>query len=86
MLILFYKSALCPRCALARKHLKQFLGERYQEIVQEVDILKQPRTAWRNGIRMIPALTYDGDMIDGIMLSPEDIRKFVTDHCPGFSE
>ncbi len=63
MLISFYHISLCPRCALARKHLKDLIGNSYDASVVEVNILRQPTKARKNRIRMVPAIKYGDDLI-----------------------
>ena len=56
MHLLFYKSALCPRCAQARNTLYALAAAHPEISIEEVDILSAPLRTWRDGIRMIPAL------------------------------
>ena len=81
MKLIFYHSALCPRCARARKHLASLLGDTYIRSVTEVDILSHPLQTWKDGIRMIPALTYNTSQLSGIMLSREQIEQFLITHA-----
>ena len=80
MLISFYHTSLCPRCARARKHLKELLGDRYEHSVTEIDTLTHPITAWQNDIRMIPALKCNGYILSSIMLSRSSISAFLSKH------
>ena len=77
MLISFYHISLCPRCALARKHLKDLIGNSYDTSVIEVNILRQPSKARKNRIRMVPAIKYGDDLISGVLLSRASIRQFL---------
>ena len=77
MLISFFHISLCPRCALARKHLKDLIGNSYDSSVIEVNILRQPSKARKNRIRMVPALKYGDDLISGGLLSRASIRQFL---------
>lgn len=80
MALTFYHSGLCPRCAQARKHLASLLGDTYSRYVVEVDVLSHPFQSWKNGIRMIPALTYNTSQLSGLMLSREQIEQFLITH------
>lgn len=80
MSIIFYHSSICPRCARARKYLQQLLGQTYDTGVTEIDSLKHPLKSWRAGIRMIPALQYNQEVISGLLLSEAQIRKFLQRH------
>lgn len=80
MKLIFYHSELCPRCARARKHLASLLGDTYIRSVIEVDILSHPLQTWKDGIRMIPALSYNTSQLSGIVLSRERIEEFLLAH------
>lgn len=79
-LITFYKSSLCPRCMLVRRELNR-LRQKYPDLeVEEVDVVLNPLRAWQSGIRMIPALQAGDELLAGIILEAEDIRRFVARH------
>lgn len=77
MLISFYHISLCPRCARARKHLKDLLGDSYSVLVIEKNILSQPGEAWKNGIRMVPTVKSGDTVLSGVLLSRESIKQFL---------
>lgn len=77
MLIVFYYISLCPRCARARKHLQDLLGNSYEASVTEINLLKQSAQTQRNKIRMVPAIKYGDDKISGIILSHKSIKQFL---------
>lgn len=77
MPLILYKSALCPRCAAAARALKRLAATDPTLRIEEVDILTSPRRAWRDGIRMIPAVK-DGDrLLSGLLLSEKAIADFI---------
>lgn len=78
MLIILYKSSLCPRCYLAKKSLLKIAKENPDIHIQEVDILTSPATAWRDGIKMIPAIKIDEELLSSLYLSPRKIEDFVS--------
>lgn len=80
MLITFYRSALCPRCALVRRYLRECLGEQYNKKVLEIDTLMHPLQTWKEKIRMIPALKCGDDVLSGIMLSRDAVSSFLNRH------
>ncbi len=45
--------------------------------VEEIDVVAHPATAWKDNIRMIPALKSDDLVLSGIFLSGERIKKFL---------
>lgn len=77
---MFYESSLCPRCMLVRRELAKLRREYPELEVEEVDVVLSPLRAWRSGIRMIPALRAGDDLLAGIVLATEEIRRFVTRH------
>lgn len=77
MPLILYKSALCPRCAAAARALKKLAADDPSLLVEEVDILAAPRRAWRDGIRMIPALKDGNRLLSGLFLSEKAIADFI---------
>ncbi len=47
--------------------------------VEEVDIVSHPVKAWKNGIRMIPALVAGEKTLSGVYLDSSRIREFLED-------
>ena len=78
MLIIFYKSKLCPRCFIAGKHLQAVCANDPHIQIEEVELLTSPLRTWRDGIRMVPALKVGDTILSGIYLSHEVITDFVT--------
>lgn len=76
MKITFYRSAVCPRCLLVAGELKKLQNE-FDFTVSEVELTTNPLKTWKAGIRMIPALEINGEVLSGIYLSPEKIRNFI---------
>ena len=79
MHITLYKSATCPRCYLAKKYLHEIASTDPTISIEEVEILSSPVKAWKDGIRMIPALKIDSRIKSGLYLNKEDIMDFITD-------
>ncbi len=46
--------------------------------IERVDILTNPRQAWEDGIRMVPALKNKERILSGILLAKKEIRRFLT--------
>jgi len=76
MKIIFYRSAVCPRCLLAARELKK-LQEEYDFMVSEVEVTTNPLKTWKAGIRMIPALECNGEVLAGLYLGSAKIRRFI---------
>jgi hypothetical protein len=80
MHITLYKSILCPRCHLARKHLFEIAAGDPALEVDEIDILTAPRHSWNAGIRMIPALRINDHILSAMFLSKTAIADFIARH------
>ena len=78
MRIIFYKSKACPRCFVAGKHLQALCATYSHLQVEEIEILTSPLRAWRDGVRMIPALKIGKSILSGAYLSKTAITSFVT--------
>ncbi|MBU1564274.1 MAG: hypothetical protein KJ630_01435 [Proteobacteria bacterium] len=77
MRIVFYKSKLCPRCFIAKKHLLDVCSRNPHLQVEEVELLTSPLRTWRDGIKMVPALKIGTTVLSGLYLSREAITDFV---------
>jgi len=80
MYITLYRSTLCPRCRLARKYLLDLTSQDPEIEIREVDVLTAPRQSWREGIRMIPALKIDDQIMSALFMSKTDIAAFISRH------
>lgn len=77
MTILLYRTRFCPRCALARKHLLALIGDQPELQLEEREVLSSWKDARVAGIRMIPAIRVGNDILSGIYLTRDDIRRFL---------
>ncbi|MHB1349107.1 MAG: thioredoxin domain-containing protein [Desulfobulbaceae bacterium] len=78
--VIFYKAALCPRCLLVTKVLARLRRAYPELVVVEIDAVRSPVLVWRDGIRMIPALKTENELLSGILLKPKTIERFVARH------
>ena len=62
---------------LVSRALNKLLPEFPGLTVEEIDVVAHPATAWKNGVRMIPTLKAEGKTLSGVMLTTEQIRKFL---------
>lgn len=76
--IIFYRSRLCPRCFLVKRQLLTICKEHPQFQIEEVEILASPLRAFKDGVKMVPALKVGDDILSGIYLSKNKIIEFVT--------
>lgn len=77
MKIFFYKSALCPRCLITRRELASLHKELPSLEIEEIDVLRSPIRAWKDGIKTIPALKLGENIITGFMLRRKQIMTFL---------
>ncbi len=80
MQITLYKSALCPRCYLAKKYLIEAIANNTNATVEEIEILTSAKKMWRDGIRMIPSIKIDGDLLSSVYLNREAVVEFINKH------
>ncbi|NOX80323.1 MAG: hypothetical protein GXP57_04430 [Deltaproteobacteria bacterium] len=64
---------------MVNRALKKLQPEFPEVTVAEVDILSHPVKAWKNGIRMIPALVAGEKTLSGVYLDSSRIREFLED-------
>jgi len=77
MKIVFYKTFLCPRCFLAGRALAR-LAREYPELeIETVEITRDPHRARQDGVRMLPAIRRDGELLTGLLLTERVLRKFL---------
>lgn len=62
---------------MALKALKAILEENRDYTLETVDILAQPKVAFRAGIKMIPTIEAGGRKLSGIILKKEQIEQFL---------
>nr|WP_320116783.1 hypothetical protein [uncultured Desulfuromonas sp.] len=76
MTITFYRTALCPRCFLAKRALDKVVAGT-DITVETVEIATTAINSWRDGIRMIPALKIGDEILSGVLLDEQRIRRFI---------
>lgn len=60
--------------------LKKLKKEHPELEVEAIEVTCDYKRTWRDGIRMFPALKIEEDIISGVILTREAIRKFVENH------
>jgi hypothetical protein len=78
MKITFFHSSLCPRCAVASRHLNAIKKQNPSLEIEKVDVLLSPRKSLQAGIRLIPALKINNNILSGIFLNHEKISSFIS--------
>jgi len=52
----------------------------YPELrIHEIDVVAHPLLTWNQGIRIFPALKADDQILSGVILGQEEIRRFITE-------
>jgi hypothetical protein len=78
MKVTFYKSILCPRCALVGLTLQKIIKAQPAAFgLETVEVTTSPLRAWRDGIRMIPALRCGNLILAGFTLTKAEISAFL---------
>ncbi|MBC8208037.1 MAG: hypothetical protein H8E79_02580 [Desulfobulbaceae bacterium] len=62
---------------MAKKALYELAEEHPELNITEQEITAAPVAAWREGIRMIPALKCNGHILSGILLNKQAILNFL---------
>ncbi|MFK7864935.1 MAG: hypothetical protein AB8B95_12010 [Pseudohongiellaceae bacterium] len=77
--ITFYHSIICPRCALARLHLKKLKKEFPDVEINAVEVLNNSSAMKADGVKQYPALVQDENVLSGFLLTRAAIRSYLTD-------
>ncbi|PLX95144.1 MAG: hypothetical protein C0620_04590 [Desulfuromonas sp.] len=80
MLITFYRTAVCPRCFLAHRLLKKIVEQDPQLELETVEVTTNAFNSWNEGIRMVPALKIGEDVLSGLFLDEQRMKKFIDQH------
>lgn len=77
--ITFYHSIICPRCALARLHLRKLKKEFPDVEINAVEVLNNSDAMKADGVKQYPALVQDENVLSGFLLTRAAIRSYLTD-------
>lgn len=80
MTIVIYKSALCPRCYLAERYLRELTTPHPEVSIETIDIATAFSRFRRDGIRMIPALRIGDKTLTMVFPTRKDIRQFLQEN------
>ena len=75
--VVFYHSAVCPRCRLTGLMLRNVLPRHPGIEVTKVEFLTNRDRARRDGVATIPALVAGGRTLTGIVLTPGKVERFL---------
>jgi glutaredoxin-related protein len=77
--ITFYQSVICPRCALARLHLRSLKKEFPEIEINSVEVAGNSEAMKKDGVVSFPALVHEGSKLTGFLLTRAAIRSYLTD-------
>lgn len=67
---------------MAHKILKELTEQHPTVRLEAIDALRHPLQTWSAGVRMIPALKIDDDMLSAVVLQRQQIADFLARHMP----
>lgn len=73
----FYHSVVCPRCHMANLALRTALRKRPDIELEKIEMLTRGDEARRDGVRRFPALVAGDHRLEGFVLTPGRIRRFL---------
>ncbi len=82
MKIEYYKSAICPRCAVVTRTLEELEAQHPDLEVERVEILAHPARTLQAGVRRIPALRVGDDLRSWFLPKREEVLAFLEPHLP----
>jgi glutaredoxin len=78
--ITLYRTALCPRCKKVEQTLHQMMPEFPDLDLDIVEVATRPIESFRAGVRMIPALKCEEEILSAVFLDETRIRDFLEQH------
>lgn len=63
--------------------LKRLKAEYPDLDIETIDAMMHPIRAWKDGIRLFPAIKIGDDVLSGFFLTGDQLRRFVEDHLQG---
>lgn len=80
MKIEFYRTILCPRCLIVSHQLKKLQSRMPNLTIEIIEIVTNPDRAREAGIRTIPALKVEDEILTGLFITPAKIKSFLSRH------
>ena len=77
--ITFYQSIICPRCAMARLHLRALKKEFPDIEINSVEVMGNSKAMEEAGVVSFPALVHEGNKLTGFLLTRAALRSYITD-------
>lgn len=75
--VLYFHSAVCPRCRLSGHWLKQLRSEFPEVEIEKVEYLTNGAQAKNAGVRRIPTLVAGDKKLSGFLLTKSNLRQWL---------
>ncbi|OGQ99743.1 MAG: hypothetical protein A2505_07340 [Deltaproteobacteria bacterium RIFOXYD12_FULL_55_16] len=82
MKIEFYRTILCPRCLYAGRILKKILASSPHLELETIEVTTNLSRSSQAGIKTVPAIRIGNEVLTGLILTPQMIRRFIEKHLP----
>ena len=80
MKIELYRTILCPRCLYVSRILKKIVANSPHLELETIEVATNLTRSHQSGIKTVPAVKIGNDILTGFILTPEMIRRFITQH------
>jgi len=82
MKIELYRTILCPRCLYVSRALKKIAASSPSLEIETIEVATNLTRSRQAGIKTVPAIKIDDDVLTGLILTPQRIRRFIEQHLP----
>ncbi|MBU4229055.1 MAG: thioredoxin family protein [Proteobacteria bacterium] len=80
MKIELYRTILCPRCLYVSRALKKIVADSPQIELESIEVATNLTRTHQAGIKTVPAIKIGNDVLTGLILTPQTIRRFIERH------
>jgi len=88
MKIELYRTILCPRCLYVSHALNKIVADSPRLKLETIEVATNLTRARQAGIKTVPAIRIGNDVLTGLILTPQMIRRFIEQHLenarPGY--
>ena len=82
MKIELYRTILCPRCLYVSRTLKKIVARSPNLELETIEVATHLTRSRQAGITTVPTIRIGNDVLTGLILTPEMIRRFIKKHLP----
>ena len=82
MKIEFYRTILCPRCLYVSHALKKIVVNSPHLELETIEVATHLTRSRQAGITTVPTIRIGNDVLTGLILTPQMIRRFIEQHLP----